>query len=233
MHPVTLAPAHKSALSASSANRRGSNGPRSKHGGAKRTKHSASGRKAPSPNPSPQRGERRGRERGERTAGAALAGPGPSPASPQARRKVSRQSPRHPLAQPTAEHNRFPPGRAAHKGPAAAPGPSVAPPSAHTGRRGSPTTEPGEEQQWEEQQQQRRWRRGRQQEPGPGGRSGGKLCFAASGTQRSRPQGPRHSPPSPRPARSPAPRLPGPRRLRLWAAAAAEGPVRASLTPSS
>lgn len=92
--------------------------------------------------------------------------------------------------------------RAARAGPAAALRPVVAPPAPRAGRRGSPTTEPGEEQQREEQQQQqrRRWRRGRQQEPGPGGRSGGKLCFAASGTQRRRPRGPRHSPPSPRPA---------------------------------
>lgn len=59
----------------------------------------------------------------ERAAGAAPAGPGPSPASPRARRKVSSQSPRHPLAQPTAEHNCLAASESGPRRPATAPGP--------------------------------------------------------------------------------------------------------------
>ena len=98
-------------------------------------------------------GQRRAGEGSGRPPGAAHAGPGPSRASPRARRKVSSQSPRHPLAQSTAEHNRLTAPEGGPRRPAVEPGPSVAPPSARAGRRGSPTTEPGEEQQREEQQQ--------------------------------------------------------------------------------
>lgn len=99
MHPRTLAPATKSARSASGSNSRGSNGARSTHG--------CSRQKTAPPKPGHQRGELGGLAGRERAAGVALAGPGPSPASPRARPKVSSQSPRPPLAQPTAERNRL------------------------------------------------------------------------------------------------------------------------------
>lgn len=100
MHPGTLDTAQKSVPSASGSNERGSNGRRSTHGGVR-----AEGTTT-EPWPSAWLAARP-RGRGERAASAALAGPGPSRASPRARRKVSSQSPRHPLVQPTAEHNRL------------------------------------------------------------------------------------------------------------------------------
>lgn len=121
MQPGTFVPAPEPAPSASPAKQRGGNGPPSKHRGAPRapsTRRRATARRA---------GEGSGRP--------ALHSPAPALPRPRPGRgqKVSSQSPRYPLAQPTAEHNCLVAPESGPRRLAAAPGPSVAPPSARAG----------------------------------------------------------------------------------------------------
>lgn len=225
VRPGTSAPARESALPVSGSNQRGSNGPRSSGGGIRTQSSTAGGRPAAQP------------RRRERAAGVALAGPGPSRASPRARRKVSSQSPPHPLAQPTAQRNR----RAARGS-----RPRGARPRCRDPRPRLPQPTPPPRSTYR--------RAGRR---AAAGRAAAATAAASGAAAGARPRGEKRgkvvlcrlrdtaepapgSAPFPTlpPARRPARRLrfPGTRRLRLWAAAAAaaaEGRTRAFLTPSS
>lgn len=217
MHPGILTSAQKSALSASALTL-GSNGSRGTRGSAHRALPPALGA---------QRDDPRGLGGGKPAVGALFALPalpGPRPGRGEkfpgkVRGGRSRSQPPGTTASPRLASL---PGRAARARPAL---PLARSPA-------SPTTEPGEEKQGDEQQQQRRRRRGRQQQSGRGGRRRGKLCFAASRTQRGRARGPRHA----RLALAhPLARAPAPQALGGGGGGGrgAEGPARVSSTPGS